>query len=78
MKKYISIIPIRAGSKGLISKNSLPINGKPLYMYTLEQALRHTERSIISTDIDSVLLKEFPENVKIVRRSKYLDEDNTP
>ena len=78
MKKYISIIPIRAGSKGLISKNSLPINGKPLYMYTLEQALRHTERSIISTDIDSVLLKEFSEKVQIVRRSKYLAEDNTP
>ena len=78
MKKYISIIPIRAGSKGLISKNSLPINGKPLYMYTLEQALRHTERSIISTDIDSVLLKEFPKNVKIVRRSKHLAEDNIP
>ena len=78
MKKYISIIPIRAGSKGLISKNSLLINAKPLYMYTLEKALNHTERCIISTDIDSVLHKEFPENVKIVRRSKHLANDNTP
>tara|TARA_E500000331_G_scaffold357796_1_gene421016 strand:+ start:192 stop:863 length:672 start_codon:yes stop_codon:yes gene_type:complete len=78
MKKYISIIPIRAGSKGLISKNSLPIQGKPLYMYTLEQALKHTEKTIISTDIDSIFLKEFPENVKLVRRGKHLATDNTP
>ena len=78
MKKYISIIPIRAGSKGLISKNTLDIMGKPLYMYTIEQALKHTERSIISTDIDNVFLKEFPENVKIVRRKKHLANDNTP
>ena len=78
MKKYISIIPIRAGSKGLISKNSLPIQGKPLYMFTLEQALKHTEKTIITTDIDSIFLKEFPENVKIVRRDKHLSTDNTP
>ena len=78
MKKYISIIPIRAGSKGLISKNSLPIQGKPLYMFTLEQALKHTEKTIITTDIDSIFLKEFPENVKIVRRDKKLATDNTP
>ena len=78
MKKYISIIPIRAGSKGLTSKNSLPINGKPLYMFTLEKALKHTEKTIISTDIDSIFLKEFPENVKIVRRKKHLANDDTP
>ena len=78
MKKYISIIPLRAGSKGLISKNVLPINGKPLYMYTLEKALKHTERSIISTDIESIFLKEFPKNVKIVKRKKHLANDNSP
>ena len=78
MKKYISIIPIRAGSKGLISKNTLEIMGKPLYMYTLEQALNHTDQSIISTDIESIFLKEFPSNVKIVRRKKHLAKDNTP
>tara|TARA_B100000579_G_C22624878_1_gene753674 strand:+ start:135 stop:806 length:672 start_codon:yes stop_codon:yes gene_type:complete len=78
MKKYISIIPIRAGSKGLISKNSLLINEKPLYMYTLEQALEHTERTIISTDIESVFLKDFPQNVQILRRDKSLSKDNTP
>ena len=78
MKKYISIIPIRSGSKGLISKNTLDIMGQPLYMYTLEQALNHTDLSIISTDIESIFLKEFPSNVKIVRRKKHLAKDNTP
>ena len=78
MKKYISIIPIRAGSKGLISKNTLLLNGKPLYMYTLEQALNHTEKVIISTDIESIFQKEFPSKVNIVRRNKYLATDNTP
>ena len=78
MKKYISIIPIRAGSKGLISKNIALINGKPLYIYAIDQALRHTERIIISTDIESVFLKEFPPNVKLFRRKKNLATDDTP
>ncbi len=78
MNKYISIIPIRAGSKGLISKNTLDIMGKPLYMYTLEQSLNHTERSIISTDIESIFLKEFHPNVQIVKRNKELAADNSP
>ncbi len=78
MKKYISIIPIRAGSKGLISKNTLLIKGKPLYTYTLDQALKHTEISIISTDIDSIFQEEFPSSVKIVRRKKSLAKDDTP
>ena len=76
MNKYISIIPIRAGSKGLIDKNILPINQKPLYMYTVEQAIQSTEKSFISTDISSIFDQDFPSKVQLVRRKKELAGDN--
>tara|TARA_Y100001968_G_C19402506_1_gene741801 strand:- start:410 stop:1087 length:678 start_codon:yes stop_codon:yes gene_type:complete len=78
MNKYLSIIPCRAGSKGLINKNILPINDKPLYMYTVEQAIHSTERCLISTDIMSILDKPFPPKVDIIKRKKSLSCDNTP
>ena len=37
-KKVLAVIPARGGSKGLPGKNILPINGKPLIAWTIEQA----------------------------------------
>lgn len=39
MSKILGIIPARSGSKGLINKNILPIEGKSLSDYTIEAAL---------------------------------------
>lgn len=39
MSKILGIIPARSGSKGLINKNILPINGKSISDYTIEAAL---------------------------------------
>ena len=75
MNKYISIIPIRAGSKGLVDKNILTINQKPLYMYTVEQAIKSTEKCFISTDIASIFDQDFPSQVQVVRRKKELAGD---
>ena len=38
MKKVLAIIPARAGSKGVKNKNIKPLNGKPLILYTIEEA----------------------------------------
>ena len=38
-KTILAIIPARGGSKGLPRKNILPLLGKPLIAWTIEQAL---------------------------------------
>jgi CMP-N,N'-diacetyllegionaminic acid synthase len=48
----VAIIPARGGSKGLPGKNILPICGKPLIGWSIEQALRSTyiDTVVVSTD----------------------------
>ena len=48
----LAIIPARGGSKGIPRKNILPLSGKPLIAYNIEQALRsvYVNRVVVSTD----------------------------
>ena len=78
MNKYVSIIPLRAGSKGLKEKNIKILHGNPLYSYTVKQGLRTTNRVIVSTDIPSVLSTKFSSKVKVLSRNRKLAQDNTP
>ena len=60
--KVLAIIPARGGSKGLPRKNILPLAGKPLIAWTIEEALKSSrlEKVIVSTDdeeIEQVALK---------------------
>jgi CMP-N,N'-diacetyllegionaminic acid synthase len=50
--EILALIPARGGSKGIPRKNLLPLAGKPLIAYSIEQALasRHITRTIVSTD----------------------------
>lgn len=51
------VIPARAGSKGIIKKNSRPLNGKPLILYTLEIAreLFSDTQICVSTDDPEII-----------------------
>lgn len=51
-KKTLAIIPARSGSKGLPGKNIKPLLGKPLLVWTVEQAMRsrYLDRIFVSTD----------------------------
>lgn len=78
MKNFISLVPIRAGSKGLKNKNIAKIQGIPLYLRTVNQALRITEKCIINTDINSILKKkDFDKNIVLFKRDKKFAEDDT-
>ena len=48
----LAIIPARGGSKGIPRKNILPLAGKPLIAYNIEQAQRsrYISRLVVSTD----------------------------
>lgn len=51
-KNIVAIILARGGSKGLPQKNILPVNGKPLIVYSIEAAKKskYVNRVIVSTD----------------------------
>ena len=39
MTSVVAVIPARGGSKGIPRKNLMPVAGKPLIVWTIEQAL---------------------------------------
>ena len=56
-KKILAIIPLRGGSKGVPQKNIREVDGKPLFMWSVEQAHKssYIDRLIISTDDDEIM-----------------------
>ena len=77
MNKFISVIPLRAGSKGIKNKNLQLINGEPLYIRAIKQAGRVTEKCIVNTDIDEILNKSFTPNIRLYKRDKEYAQDST-
>lgn len=55
-QKIIAIIPARGGSKGLPGKNIKPLLGKPLLVWTIEQAKnsRYIDEIFVSTDSPAI------------------------
>jgi len=75
----IAIIPARSGSKGLPSKNTKALCGKPLFMYSVEAALEAgLSKIFISTDSPEILNFDLPVGVKAVFRVPQLCMDETP
>ena len=76
LNQFVSIIPIRSGSKGLKNKNTKLLKGIPLYKHTLFQSLRIINKTIISTDIDSVINSQKEKNTLVLKRQKNLCTDS--
>lgn len=77
--RNIAIIPARSGSKGLRDKNIMPINDKPLLVYSIEEALRTKlfEVVMVSTDSEKYadIAREHGSEVPFLR-SEDLSGDN--
>lgn len=54
--KTIAIIPARGGSKGISRKNLVCVNGKPMIVWSIEQALdaSKVDRVVVSTDDEEI------------------------
>ena len=54
--QVLAIIPARGGSKGLPGKNLLEISGKPLIVWSIEQALKCAKitDTVVSTDSEQI------------------------
>lgn len=80
-KTVIGIIPARGGSKGLKRKNILPVAGKPLLAWTIEEARKskYLDRLILSSDDSEIIsvAKKYSCEVPF-RRPKELSKDETP
>ncbi len=76
---WTAVIPLRAGSKGLPSKNIRPLAGRPLYRHALDLALAAgAARVVITTDMPEVLGASLPAPVSLVRRPAELAGDAVP
>lgn len=56
------IIPARGGSKGIPRKNILPLNGKPLILYTIDAAREVSSGENICVSTDDLEIIELVEN----------------
>ena len=75
---FTAIIPLRKGSKGLPGKNIRLLNGKALYLYTLDQAIASgADKIVISTDIPEVIAGNHPDCVIVLPRPLNLCSDTT-
>ena len=56
MNRILAIIPARGGSKGVPGKNLRPLAGKPLVVWTIEQALGAAgiTDTVVTTDAEDI------------------------
>lgn len=77
----IALICARGGSKGLLRKNILPLNGRPLIAWSVSQALAvaRVDRCIVSTDSEEIAAaaREAGAEVPFMRPAE-LAQDNSP
>ena len=60
--KYLAVITARGGSKGIPRKNTKPLNGKPLILYTVEAARKVFQDQHIYVSTDSQEIKNTVES----------------
>jgi CMP-N,N'-diacetyllegionaminic acid synthase len=76
--EILALIPARGGSKSIPRKNILPVAGKPLIAYSIEQAraARHITRVIVSTDDEEIALvaDEHGAEIPFMRPAEFAQE----
>ena len=79
MKKYICLIPARAGSKRVPNKNILKLNDKPLIKHSIDFALQISSKSDIYVSTDSEIAQSIAKDsgVNIHKRPNKFSLDDT-
>ncbi len=81
IQHILALIPARGGSKGVPRKNILPIAGKPLIAYSIQQARSSTliTRVVVSTDDDEIaaIARQWGAGVPFIRPA-WCAEDTSP
>src|SRR3989344_1550305 len=76
----IGIIPARGGSKGILRKNIKPLCGKPLILYTIEEAKQSKllSKIIVSTEDPEIKQIALQAGVEVIDRPAEFAQDNSP
>lgn len=76
--EILAIIPARGGSKSIPRKNLIPVGGKPLIAYSIEQARtsRLVTRAIVSTDDEEIadVARAHGGEVPFLRPAQYAQD----
>jgi len=76
--EILALIPARGGSKSIPRKNILPLAGKPLIAYSIEQAraARHITRVVVSTDDEEIgrVAREHGAEVPFMRPAEFAQD----
>ena len=77
MKKIISIIPARGGSKGLPKKNILDLCGKPLIAHSISQSLNSSlvDATYVTTDSQEIADVAKKYGASVIMRPQELASD---
>lgn len=81
MSRILAIIPARGGSKGVPGKNLRPVAGKPLIVWTIEQALSAVgvTDTVVTTDAEDIAAVARQAGAKVpFLRPAELAGDSTP
>lgn len=78
--KILALIPARGGSKSIPRKNIIPIAGKPLIAYSIQQALesKHITRVIVSTDDEEIadVSRKWGAEVPFMRPKEFAQDQS--
>ena len=76
----LGITLARGGSKGIPGKNIKMLAGKPLIVYTIEQALQATllDNYVVSTDSPEIAKVAKDAGATVIMRPEELAQDHTP
>lgn len=79
-KTFLAIIPARGGSKGIIKKNIIKVNGKPLIQYTIEKAKKskYLDKIIVSTDNEEIanIARKCGASVPFLRPKRLAEDES--
>lgn len=77
MSHVVAVIPARGGSKGISSKNLADFCGKPLVVWTIEQALaaQRIDSVWVSSDDDAILDVSARAGARTIRRPAEISGD---
>ncbi|MDY3677858.1 MAG: acylneuraminate cytidylyltransferase family protein [Actinomyces urogenitalis] len=75
----LAVIPVRGGSKGIPRKNLRDVGGKPLVVWTIEQALTSTSdlRVVVSTEDTEIAQVARAAGAEVISRPAELAQDTT-
>ena len=79
MDDFVTLIPLRGGSKGIRRKNLKNINKKPLLYYVIRASLDAGIRTVISTEDSEIktVCQSLFQKINVIDRPEELARDNS-